>query len=192
MGPSTNGISTPPITPITSDRKPTQPTTSHSWRGRTGLERPIVEAEVDEGGPRLQATTDSQAYVATPQQQHQPPPPATRHSPQGAAPRHGEGGQSRRRTDAQRHTACYGPLPGPAPADARPADAAPHDTSPTNNNRQEEMRTSCHQQPAPPLCDAAKMSPRISICPEPVLADHAPSPTAAGSHCLAREGSAPH
>jgi hypothetical protein len=26
------------------------------------------------------------------------------------------------------------------------------------------------------------MSPRISICPEPVLASHAPSPSAAGSH----------
>jgi len=45
---------------------------------------------------------------------------------------------------------------------------------------------------APPPRDAAKMSPRISIGPEPVLAAHAPSPPAAGSHCPAREGSAPH
>ena len=33
---------------------------------------------------------------------------------------------------------------------------------------------------------------RISIGPEPVLAAHAQSPPAAGSHCPAREGSAPH
>jgi hypothetical protein len=51
---------------------------------------------------------------------------------------------------------------------------------------------SCRQQLAPPLINAAKMSPRISICQEPVLADHAQSPPAAGSHCPAREGSAPH
>jgi hypothetical protein len=41
---------------------------------------------------------------------------------------------------------------------------------------------SCRQQTAPPLRDAAKMSPRIRICPESVLAAHAPSPTAEGSH----------
>jgi hypothetical protein len=41
---------------------------------------------------------------------------------------------------------------------------------------------SCRQQTAPPLRDAAKMSPRISIGPEPVLAAYAPSPPAAGSH----------
>jgi hypothetical protein len=151
-----------------------------------------VEADADEGGPRLQAPTDCVACVAAPQQQHQPPSPATRHSPQGAAPRHGEGGQSRSRTASPRHTACCGPRPGPAAAAARPAAAAPHDTSPANNNRPEEMRTSCRQQPAPPPCDAAKMSPRISIGSEPVLAAYAPSPTAAGSHCPAREGSAPH
>jgi hypothetical protein len=173
-------------------RKPTQPTTRHSRRGRTGRERTDVEADADEGGPRLQAPTDRAACVAAPQQQHQPPSPATRHSPQGAAPRHGEGGQNRRRTAATRHTAGCGPRPGPAPAAARPAAAAPHDTFPANNNRPEEMRTSCRQQPAPPPRDAAKMSPRISIGPEPVLADHALSPPAAGSHCPAREGSAPH
>ena len=72
---------------------------------------------------------------------------------------------------------------GPAPAVVRPAVAAPHDTSPSNNNRTEERKISCHQQPAPPPCDAAKMSPHISICPEPVLATHAQSPTAAGSGC---------
>ncbi len=121
----------------------------------------------------MQAPTDCVACVAAPQQQHQPPPPATRHSPQGAASQHGEGGQSLRRTAALRHTASCGPRPGPATADVRPDAAAPHDTFPANNNRLEEMRTSCSQQQAPPLCYAAKMSPRISIGPEPVLAAHA-------------------
>jgi hypothetical protein len=142
--------------------------------------------------PELQAATDCVACVADPQQ-HQPPPAGTRHSPQGAAPLHGEGGHRRRRTAAPHHMACCRTRPGPAPADDRPAAAAPHDTSPANNNRSEERRISCCQQLAPPPCDAAKMSPRhISICSEPVLAAHAPSPPAAGSHCLAREGSAPH
>jgi hypothetical protein len=40
--------------------------------------------------------------------------------------------------------------------------------------------------------DAAKMSPHISIGPEPVLADHARSLPAAGSHRLAGADSAPH
>jgi hypothetical protein len=39
---------------------------------------------------------------------------------------------------------------------------------------------------------SAKMSPHIRIGPEPVLADHVPSPPAAGSHSPAREVSAPH
>jgi hypothetical protein len=39
---------------------------------------------------------------------------------------------------------------------------------------------------------AANMSPHIRIGPEPVLTAHAPSPPAAGSHCPAREDSAPH
>ena len=85
-----------------------------------------------------------------------------------------------------------GPDLAPPPPAVRPTAAAPHDMFPANNNRPEEMRTSCRQQPAPPPRDAAKMSPRISIGPEPVLAAHAPSPPAAGSHCPAREGSAPH
>ena len=54
----------------------------------------------------------------------------TRHSPQGAAPLHGKGGQRRRRTATQRHTACCGPCP--APATDLPADADPHDTSPSH------------------------------------------------------------
>jgi hypothetical protein len=173
--------------PITSNRRPTQLTTRHSRRGRTGWERPDVEVDANEGSPRLQSATDRAACVAAPQQ-HQPPPPSTRQSQQGPSPRHGEGGQRRRRTVVPRHTAGCGPRPGPAPAPARPAPAAPHDTYPTNNNRPEEMRTSCHHQLAPPPRDAAKMSPRISIGSEPVLAAHAPSPPAAGSHCPARKG----
>ena len=55
------------------------------------------------------------------------------------------------------------------------------------DNRMSGRQMSCRQQPAPPPRDAAKMSPRISIGPEPVLVAHAPSPPAAGSHCPARE-----
>jgi hypothetical protein len=79
--------------------------------------------------------------------------------------------------------AVGGLRPGPAPAAARPAAATPHSTPPANNNRMEGRQMSCRQQPTPPPCDAAKMSPRISIGPEPVLVAHAPSPPAAGSHC---------
>ena len=68
--PSHNALSTPPIT---SDRKPTQPTTRHSRRRRTGLERPDVEADVDEGGLRLQAATDRSACVAAPHRTSHPP-----------------------------------------------------------------------------------------------------------------------
>ena len=39
---------------------------------------------------------------------------------------------------------------------------------------------------------AAKMSPHIRICPEPVLTANARSPPAAGSHSLAGSDSAPH
>ena len=63
-----------------------------------------------------------------------------------------------------------------------PATIAPLVTTPANNNRTEERLISCRQQPAPPPINAAKMSPRISISPEPVLAAHAPSPPATGSH----------
>jgi hypothetical protein len=64
----------------------------------------------------------------------------------GDTPRHGEGGQRRRRTAAQRHTACCRPCPGPAPATARPATADPHNTSPANNNRTKARRISCRSQ----------------------------------------------
>jgi hypothetical protein len=68
--PSHNALPTPPIM---SDRKPTQPTTRHSRRGRTGRERPDVEADVDEGGLRLQAATDRSACVAAPHRTSHPP-----------------------------------------------------------------------------------------------------------------------
>jgi hypothetical protein len=48
-----------------------------------------------------------------------------------------------------------------------PPQATPHDTPPANNNRMAGSQMSCRQQPAPPPRDAAKMSPRISIGPEP-------------------------
>jgi hypothetical protein len=87
----------------------------------------------------------------------------------------------------QRRTA-----PGTRPHRRPPRLRTPHAKPPANNNRMQEGRISCRQQPAPPPRDAAKMSPRISTSPEPVLAAHVPSPTAAGSHCPARDGSAPH
>jgi hypothetical protein len=69
----------------------------------------------------------------------------------------------------------------------------PHVTSPAPTT------TGCREDRCPvvnklPLhsCAAAKMSPHIRIGPEPVLADHAPSPPAAGSHSPAREVSAPY
>ena len=157
-------------------------------RGRRG---PTSRRTLDEGGPRSQAATDRALCAAAPHQ-HQSPPPTTRRSPQRAASRHGEGGQRRRRTATQRHTAVGGPRPGPATAATRPATATLHATLPANNNRMEERRMSCRQQPAPPPSDAAKMSPRTSICPDSVLASHAPSPPTAGRHCPMREGSAPH
>ena len=80
--------------------------------------------------------------------------------------------------------------PPPPPPD--PPTQPPTTSPPADNNRMQEGRMSCLQQPAPPPSDAAKMSPRISTSPEPVLAAHAPSPPATGSHCPARDSSAPH
>ena len=50
---------------------------------------------------------------------------------------------------------------------------------------------SCRQQTGPPPCDAVKMSPRINIGPEPVLAAHAPSPPAVDSHTRPEETQLP-
>ena len=50
---------------------PTQPTTRHSRRGRTGRERHDVEADVDEGDPQAQTATDRTECAAAPHQ-HQP------------------------------------------------------------------------------------------------------------------------
>ena len=68
--PSHNALSTPPIM---SDRIPTQPTTRHSRRGRTGRETHDVEADVDEGDP--------QAQTATKRAEHAPPRTSVRHPP---------------------------------------------------------------------------------------------------------------
>ena len=64
-----------------------------------------------------------------------PATPPSKRTQSTAAPLHGEGGQRRRRTAAQRHTAGCGPLPGPAPPAVRPAPAAPHDMFPANNKQ---------------------------------------------------------
>ena len=86
------------------------------------------------------------------------PPSNKKQSTGSCAPARGRGPEPAQ----DRCAAPHGRLraqPGPAPAADRPAAAAPHDTSPANNNRPEERRTSCRQQPAPPPRDAAKMSP---------------------------------
>jgi len=106
---------------------------------------------------------------------HQPPPPAKGRSPQlhpctGKAASAGAG-PLRRDTRPDAGHARAQPPPTPAPGVPPPQ---PHTTRPpTTTTRPEERRTSCRQQPAPPQRDAAKMSPRISIGPETVLADHA-------------------
>ena len=94
-----------------------------------------------------------------------------------------------------------------AASDCRPPQTAWHASQPSSSTRQPPQQkeavhgelhpgkgkgTSCCQQQAPPQRDAAKMSPHISIGLQPVLAAHAQSQPAAGSHCPAREGSAPH
>jgi len=106
---------------------------------------------------------------------HQPPPPSKGRSPQ-LRPCTGKGASA---GAGPLHCATR-PAAGPARAPPPPPPAPPpqsHTTKPPpTTTRPEEMRTSCHQQMAPPPCDVAKMSPRIiSIGPEPVLAAHAPS-----------------
>jgi hypothetical protein len=69
----------------------------------------------------------------------------------------------------------------------------PHATShaPTTTGWREDRCPVVSKRPLHSL-DAAKMSQHIRIGPEPVLTAHAPSPPAAGSHCPAKEVSAPH
>jgi hypothetical protein len=83
--------------------------------------------------------------------------------------------------------------PGAHPRFRPPCSSDPHNTSPAPTT------TGCLEDRCPvvskrPLHSriAAKMSPHIRIGPEPVLTAHAPSPPAAGSHCRAKEDSAPH
>ena len=129
----------------------------------------------------MQADTDRSACVAAPHRTSHPP-PAKGRSPQllpctGKVASAGAG-QLRRATRPAAGHARAPPPPTPTPP------PQPHTTRPPpTTTRPEERRTSCRQQPAPPLRDAAKMSPRISIGPEPVLAAHAPFPPSAGSHC---------
>ena len=91
----------------------------------------------------MQAATDRVACVAAPQQ-HQPPPPAKGGSPH--LPRHWEGGQRRRRTASSRATPVLCP-PRLPPRHRSPTRHVPRQ----QQQRPEEMRTSCRQQPAPPL-----------------------------------------
>ncbi len=117
--------------------------------------------------------------------------PAPARSPQGAAPRHGEGGQRRCMTAAPATRPAAGRARGPPPPQPAPQ-TQPHTTRPPdNNNRMEEGRMSCRQQPAPPHSNAAKMSPHITIDPQSVLADHAPSPCCDGCFKKNRIGTQP-
>jgi hypothetical protein len=83
--------------------------------------------------------------------------------------------------------------PGARPRFRPPRRRDPHATSPapTTTGWREDRCPVVSKRPLHSRA-AAKMSPHIRICPDPVLAAHAPSPPAAGSHCPAREDSAPH
>jgi hypothetical protein len=82
--------------------------------------------------------------------------------------------------------------PGARPRFRPPRRRNPHATSPAPTT------TGCWEDRCPvvskrPLHSraTAKMSLHICIGPEPVLTDHSPSPPASGSHCPAKEDSAP-
>ena len=83
--------------------------------------------------------------------------------------------------------------PGARPRFRPPRRRDPHATSPapTTTGWREDR---CPVNSKRPLHSraAAKMSPHISIGPEPVLATYARPPPAADSHSLAGEDSAPH
>jgi hypothetical protein len=74
-----------------------------------------------------------------------------------------------------------------------PRSSDPHDTSPapTTTGWRDDKCPVVSKHPLHSRA-AAKMSQHICIGPEPVLADHAPSQPEVGSHCPAREDSAPH
>jgi hypothetical protein len=84
-------------------------------------------------------------------------------------------------------------VPGARPRFRPPRRRDPHATSPapTTTGRRVNKCPVVSKRPLHSRA-AAKMSPHISIGPEPVLTAHAPSPPAAGSHCPAKEDSAPH
>jgi hypothetical protein len=74
--------------------------------------------------------------------------------------------------------------PGARPRLLPPRRRGPHATSPapTTTGWQEDRCPVVSKRPIHSSRAAAKMSQRILIGPEPVLAAHAPSPPAAGSH----------
>jgi hypothetical protein len=82
--------------------------------------------------------------------------------------------------------------PGARPRFRPPLHSYPHAMSPapTTTGR---WKDRCPVVSKRPLhsSDAAKMSLHIRICPEPVLTVQAPSPSEDGSHCPAKEDSAP-
>jgi hypothetical protein len=82
------------------------------------------------------------------------------------------------------------PDPGGRPSCRPPRRHHPHDTSPApmTTGWPEDRCPVVGKQPLHSLA-AAKMSQHIHIGQEPVLADHAPSPAAADSHCPARDRS---
>jgi hypothetical protein len=84
-------------------------------------------------------------------------------------------------------------VPGARPRFRPPRRRDPHATSPapTTTGCREDRCPVVSKRPLQSRAEA-KMSPHIRIGPEPVLTAYAPSPPAAGSHCPAREDSAPH
>ena len=129
--PSHNALSTPPIT---SDRKPTQPTTRHSRRGGTGRERPDVEADVDEGGLRFAGRHRPCGMRRSPAAAPDTPPSNKTQSTGSCAPARGRGP-----TPVQDHCAApHGRLlaaPGPRPCRRPPRRRSPSRHVPTHQHR---------------------------------------------------------
>jgi hypothetical protein len=107
---------------------------SLSRRGRIGRERPNVEADVDEGGLRLQAATNSVACVAAPQQHHcTSHPPHQKDAVHSFAPARGRGPAQAQ----DRCTAPHGRLR--APPVLRPRRPPPRHRSPTRQNPRQQQ-----------------------------------------------------
>ena len=99
---------------------------------------------------------------------------STSHTPQQKDTVHRELRPGKGRGPALAQDCCTTPhglvRTSPVPRSRRRPPRSRRPTRHVPRQQQREMRTSCRQQPAPPLRDAAKMTPRISIGPEPVLA----------------------